>query len=87
VKVDLLDELRHAVDRRAHLLEAADREVDDWMMRAYRAKREDGTPQFTLGEIGAALGVSRQRVYQLVRKAAAQAESARAGTRRAARGA
>src|SRR5690349_15428615 len=38
-------------------------------MRAYRAQREAGSPQFTLNEIGDALGASRQRVFQLVRKA------------------
>lgn len=65
-----LTDLARAVTRRADALAEADREVAEALMRAYRAQREDGSPQFTLNEIGDALGVSRQRVYQLVRKAA-----------------
>lgn len=66
----LLDDLERAVAHREAAITRADQEVDEAMMAAYRARRDDGTPQFTLTEIGRVLGVSRQRVYQLVREAA-----------------
>lgn len=76
-----LDVLRQVVDERRRAVERADREVNTAVMRAYRARRDDGTPVFTLTEIGRAMGVSRQRVYQLVREIAAQEAAASAGTR------
>lgn len=69
-----LEDLRRAVEKRRKLIEEANASVDRAMMRAYRAERPDGTPQFTLTEIGRTLGVSRQRVYQLVRETAGRAQ-------------
>lgn len=83
-----LDELRRAVEHRRDVIARADANVDEAVLAAYRAKRDDGTPLYTLTEIGEALGVTRQRVYQLVRQVAARADEAeRAGSRTAARGA
>lgn len=65
-----LENLRWAVKHRAEAIERENARVDHAILHAYRAKRDDDTPQFTLTEIGEALGVSRQRVYQLVREVA-----------------
>jgi DNA-directed RNA polymerase specialized sigma subunit len=70
--VNELHDLERAVSQREATLAAATQKVDEAMMAAYRAQRDDGTPQFTLTEIGRVLGVSRQRVYQLVREASAR---------------
>jgi DNA-directed RNA polymerase sigma subunit (sigma70/sigma32) len=79
--VSELSDLQRAVQRRADLVARADRDVDEAILRAYRAERGDGTPMFTLAEIGGALGVSRQRAYQLVREVAARLEpGTRTGT-------
>lgn len=69
---DPLVNLERAATRRDAAIERANAEFNAAVLAAYREKRDDGTPRFTLAEIGRALGVSRQRVYQLVREASAQ---------------
>lgn len=69
---DPLKALERAVSQRDAAIERANAKLDEAVMAAYRATRDDGTPQFTLSEIGRALGVSRQRVYQLVRELSAR---------------
>lgn len=64
---DELTELRRAALAHRREVERADAALHAAVMRAYRAKREDDTPAFTLAEIGNVLGVSRQRAYQIVR--------------------
>ena len=65
-----LTRLRQAVEHRDRAVERENALVTQAVLTAYRAKRADDTPQFTLAEIGEALGVSRQRAYQVVREAA-----------------
>jgi DNA-directed RNA polymerase sigma subunit (sigma70/sigma32) len=67
-----LDDLRAEIEHRRLTVGRADADLDEAVLRAYRAKREDGTPAFTLAEIGETLGVSRQRAHQLVREIAAR---------------
>jgi hypothetical protein len=81
VKLDELSKLRRAVEHRAAVLAYEDARVDRAVLDAYRARRDDGTPMFTLAQIGACLGVSRQRASQVVREAAARLEpGTRTGT-------
>lgn len=67
-----LAELARAVEHRRRVVEREDAAVDEAVLRAYRARRDDDTPAFTLAEIGGVLGVSRQRAHQLVREVAAR---------------
>lgn len=67
-----LAELAQAVEHRRRAIEHEDAAVDQAVLRAYRARRDDSTPAFTLAEIGEVLGVSRQRAHQLVREVAAR---------------
>lgn len=67
---DELTDLRRAVREHRDLVERADAALNAAILRAYRAKRPDETPAFTLAEIGGVLGVSRQRAHQLVREVA-----------------
>lgn len=71
---DELTELTRAVKLHRREIEAANLALDAAIMRAYRAQRADGTPAFTLAEIGEVLGVSKQRTYQRVREVAGRSE-------------
>lgn len=65
-----LDELRQQVVKHRRTVRRANTALNDAVLAAYRAERLDGTPQFTLAQIGEALGVTRQRASQVVREAA-----------------
>ena len=69
---DPIKNLERAVEQRKTAIARANAKVDEAVMAAYRTQRDDGTPQFTLAEIGRALGVSPQRVYQIVREIASR---------------
>jgi hypothetical protein len=71
--VNRLDDIKVAQDQ----LRQAQLALDAAILAAYRETRADGTPQFTLAEIGGSLGVSRQRAYQLVRELAAREPGSR----------
>lgn len=70
---DELTELSRAVKLHRREIETANLALDEAIMQAYRAQRADGTPAFTLAEIGEVLGVSKQRMYQRVREVAGRA--------------
>jgi hypothetical protein len=70
---DELALLREAVEHRAQVIRDEDLAVDEAVLAAYRAKADNDMPANTLAEIGAVLGVSRQRAYQIVREVAARA--------------
>lgn len=73
--------LTRAVQDRRRVIERADAAVTSALLRAYRAKRDDGMPKYTLSDLGAVLGVTRQRAYQLVREVAGgQEERTRSGS-------
>lgn len=67
---DELTELTRAVKLHKREVELANLALEEAIMQAYRAQRDDGTPAFTLAEIGEVLGVSKQRAYQRVREIA-----------------
>lgn len=67
---DALTELRRAVEAHRRAVARADADLNEAIMRAYRAKTSDNAPAFKLSEIGEALGVTRQRAHQLVREVA-----------------
>jgi DNA-directed RNA polymerase sigma subunit (sigma70/sigma32) len=71
---DELLQLRLAVKHRREVIEREDALVDQAVLAAYRATRDDGSPQHSLAQIGEVLGVTRQRAFQLVREVAARLE-------------
>lgn len=70
--MDELLKLRQAVMRRQRTIERENALVDEAVLAAYRAKRADGTPEWSLEQIGDVLGVTRQRAWQVVRQVAAR---------------
>jgi len=70
---DELAELKNAREVHRHAIEQADAALRAAILHAYRAKRPDGTPAFTLAELGDVFGVTRQRAHQIVRESADQA--------------
>lgn len=71
---DELLRLRQAVKHRSRAIERENALVDEAVLAAYRATRDDGTPEYTLTQIGEVLGVTKQRAFQLVRETASRAE-------------
>lgn len=78
---DELTELARAVKLHRRDVELANLALEEAIMQTYRAQRSDGTPAFTLAEIGEVLGVSKQRAYQRVREVARRAEAGRTPAR------
>lgn len=71
---DELLKLRQAVMHRQRTIERENALVDEAVLAAYRATRGDGSPEWSLEQIGDVLGVTRQRAWQLVRQTAARSE-------------
>jgi DNA-directed RNA polymerase sigma subunit (sigma70/sigma32) len=69
---DELLKLRQAVKQRQRLIERENARVDEAVLAAYRARRDDGSHEWSLEQIGDVLGVTRQRAWQVVRQAAAR---------------
>jgi DNA-directed RNA polymerase sigma subunit (sigma70/sigma32) len=65
-----LEDLQRAVETRHRKVDQSFAALDAAVLCAYRAERDDGTPAFTLAEIAEVMGVTRQRVHQLVREIA-----------------
>lgn len=74
--MDELLKLRQAVKRRQRAIERENALVDAAVLAAYRARRDDGSPEWSLEQIGEVLGVTRQRAWQLVRQTAARLQPA-----------
>lgn len=74
--MDELLKLRQAVKHRAAVMRQEDAAVDEAVLAAYRATRDDGSPENSLAQIGEVLGVTRQRAFQLVREVAARSPEA-----------
>lgn len=74
--MDELLKLRQAVKRRQRAIERENALVDAAVLAAYRARRADGSPEWSLEQIGEVLGVTRQRAWQLVRQTAARLQPA-----------
>lgn len=67
-----LTDLERAIATHTRRIERAESDLRAAIMCVYRAKRPDQSPAYTLAEIAQVLGVTRQRVHQLVRELSAR---------------